>query len=178
MKLENYILILSKILWNLKMQISHVNKEQNPLMIDVSKKQITSREAIAIGTISMSKEAYSALINNDNKKGSVINTAIVAAIMGAKKTSDLIPMCHNISLNKVDCEIIRDSQNHSISMKVIIKCDGKTGVEMEALSGVSIGLLTIYDMLKSIDKKMIINNIMLLNKSGGKSGDFLSKTSN
>ena len=85
MKLENYILILSKILWNLKMQISHINKEQNPLMIDVSKKQITSREAIAIGTISMSKEAYSALINNDNKKGSVINTAIVAAIMGAKK---------------------------------------------------------------------------------------------
>ena len=154
------------------MEISHINKEKNPLMIDVSKKQITTREATALGTISMSKEAYNALINNDNKKGSVINTAIVAAIMGAKKTSDLIPMCHNISLSKVDCEIIKDSQNHSISMKVIVKCDGKTGVEMEALSGVSIGLLTIYDMLKSIDKKMIINNIMLLNKSGGKSGDF------
>lgn len=153
------------------MEISHINKEKNPLMIDVSKKQITTREAIAIGTISMSKEAYNALINNDNKKGSVINTAIVAAIMGAKKTSDLIPMCHNISLSKVDCEIIKDSKNSSISMKVIVKCDGKTGVEMEALSGVSIGLLTIYDMLKSIDKSMLINNIMLLNKSGGKSGD-------
>lgn len=154
------------------MEISHINKEKNPLMIDVSKKQITTREATALGTISMSKEAYNALINNDNKKGSVINTAIVAAIMGAKKTSDLIPMCHNISLSKVDCEIIKDSKNSSISMKVIVKCDGKTGVEMEALSGVSIGLLTIYDMLKSIDKSMLINNIMLLNKSGGKSGDF------
>ncbi len=154
------------------MDLTHINKENHPIMVDVSSKQDTFRVAVASGNIIMSKAAYEALINNTAKKGPVFDTAIVAAIMGAKKTSDFIPMCHPMFLNKVECNIKRNDETCTITLEVIVKCEGKTGVEMEALSGVSIGLLTIYDMLKAIDKNMIIQDISLLHKSGGKSGEY------
>lgn len=158
------------------LKLTHINDNNNPMMVDVSSKDISKRVAIARGEISMSKAAFDIVINNKAKKGPVIDTAIIAAIMGAKKTSDLIPMCHPLFLSKIDCkaEFKVDEKNdlYMIVLEVEAKCESKTGVEMEALSGVSIGLLTIYDMLKAIDKSMTISNIALISKSGGKSGDY------
>lgn len=155
------------------MKITHIDSNNNPNMVDVTIKDNTFREAIAAGSITMNKEAYESLINNDVKKGPVINTAIIAAIMGAKKTSELIPMCHPLPLNKIESDVSYDKDNYTINLTIIVKSNGKTGVEMEALSGVSIGLLTIYDMLKSLDKTMVIHNIRLIKKIGGKSGLFI-----
>lgn len=152
--------------------LTHINKYKNPTMVDVSTKDITHREAVAQGRISMNDSAFTALQSNTSVKGSVIDTAIVAAIMGAKKTSDFIPMCHPLFLSKVDCDATLDKENRAVIFSAKVKCEGKTGVEMEALSAVSIGLLTIYDMLKALDKTMIISHIHLVSKSGGKSGDF------
>lgn len=156
--------------------LTHLNKHKNPTMVDVSSKSITSREAIAEGQITMNDSAFYALQNNTNKKGSVIDTAIVAGIMAAKKTSDLIPMCHPLFLSKVDCEVEIEAETNTAIFRSKVKCEGKTGVEMEALNSVSIGLLTIYDMLKALDKTMIISNIRLVSKKGGKSGDFRAVT--
>lgn len=157
------------------MKLTHINSNKNPTMVDVSTKNITHRTAIARGEISMTKKAYTALINNSGTKGPVIDTAVIAAIMGAKKTSELIPMCHPLLLGKIDCNVIKISKTCTIALEVSVQCDGKTGVEMEALTGVSLGLLTIYDMLKAIDKTMILSNITLSHKSGGKSGDYERK---
>ncbi|BAM12083.1 molybdenum cofactor biosynthesis protein MoaC [Helicobacter cinaedi PAGU611] len=154
------------------MQLTHLNKHNNPTMVDVSPKEISQREAYASGIISMSKEAFEAAINDRGKKGPITQTAIIAAIMGSKKTSELIPMCHPLMLSKVNVDISPDSSSYSIKLGVLVKCEGKTGVEMEAITGVSIGLLTIYDMLKAIDKSMSISEIKLESKRGGKSGDF------
>ncbi|MBZ7987452.1 cyclic pyranopterin monophosphate synthase MoaC [Campylobacter canadensis] len=154
------------------MNFSHLNEKNKPIMVDVSPKQITKRLAIASGKITMNKEAYLAVINQSAKKGAVINTAIVAAIMGAKKTSDIIPMCHPLNLTKVEVDISANEKEYSFTLQASASLDGKTGVEMEALSAVSIGLLTMYDMLKAIDKTMIISDIKLLQKEGGKSGQF------
>ncbi len=144
-------------------------------MVDVSNKKETSRVAVASGMIKMSKEAYSAIKNQTTKKGPVLQTAVIASIMGAKKTSELIPMCHPLLLTSINCDIeeLDDIQSFKLSVKVKLK--GQTGVEMEALTGVSIGLLTIYDMAKAIDKSMLISNIQLEKKSGGKSGEFIRK---
>lgn len=154
------------------MDLTHINSNNNPTMVDVSNKNPSFREARAEGSISMSESAFKAMKNNEVKKGPVVHTAIIAAIMGAKKTSELIPMCHPLMLSKVDCNINFVDSEFRVDIEVIVKCEGKTGVEMEALSGVSIGLLTIYDMLKAIDKSMLITNITLLSKSGGRSGDY------
>lgn len=154
------------------MNFSHLNEKNKPIIVDVSPKQITKRLAIASGKITMNKEAYLAVINQSAKKGAVINTAIVAAIMGAKKTSDIIPMCHPLNLTKVEVDISANEKEYSFTLQASASLDGKTGVEMEALSAVSIGLLTMYDMLKAIDKTMIISDIKLLQKEGGKSGQF------
>lgn len=155
------------------MKITHLNRKNHPRMVDVGEKNITQRTAVASGKITMSKEAYDALKGSTAKKGPVIQTAIIAAIMAAKKTSDLIPMCHPININSVDIEVEYDENHYAITLLATLKCDGKTGIEMEALTSVSIGLLTIYDMLKAIDKGMQITDIALKSKSGGKSGDFL-----
>lgn len=154
------------------MKITHLNQKNHPRMVNVGEKSITHRIAKASGKIIMSKEAYDALKNSTAKKGPVIQTAIIASIMGAKKTSDLIPMCHPININSVDIEVEYDDSKYTITLFATLKCDGKTGIEMEALTSVSIGLLTIYDMLKAIDKGMQITDIALEHKSGGKSGDF------
>ncbi|CAE10284.1 cyclic pyranopterin monophosphate synthase MoaC [Wolinella succinogenes] len=154
------------------MELTHLDANHNPNMVDVSNKSETKRVAVAKGTITMSQEAYESVISQTNKKGPVLQTAIVAAIMGAKKTSDLIPMCHPLFLSSVGCVIEENPANHSFTLTVTAKVEGKTGVEMEALTGVSIGLLTIYDMVKAIDKSMVMSEIYLVEKEGGKSGHF------
>ncbi len=157
------------------MNLTHLDEKERPKMVDVSNKKETSRVAVASGMIKMSKEAYSAIKNQTTKKGPVLQTAVIASIMGAKKTSELIPMCHPLLLTSINCDIeeLDDIQSFKLSVKVKLK--GQTGVEMEALTGVSIGLLTIYDMAKAIDKSMVISNIQLEKKSGGKSGEFIRK---
>ena len=152
--------------------LTHLNEKNLPTMVDVGHKDATKRIAIASGTITMSKEAYTAIKENTGKKGPVLQTAVIASIMGAKRTSDPIPMCHPLMINSVDINI-EDIENLP-GFKLIAKVatQGKTGVEMEALTSVSIGLLTIYDMIKAIDKSMIISDIALESKSGGKSGEY------
>ncbi len=155
------------------MELTHLDNNNRPKMVDVSDKNETKRVAIASGEIKMSQEAYDAIISNNTKKGPVLQTAVIAAIMGVKKTSDLIPMCHPLLLSGINCDIEEQPSKPGFKLIVTAKLNGQTGVEMEALTGVSIGLLTIYDMVKAIDKSMIISNIQLESKSGGKSGDFI-----
>ncbi|RXJ84315.1 cyclic pyranopterin monophosphate synthase MoaC [Arcobacter cloacae] len=157
------------------MNLTHLDNNNRPKMVDVSNKIETQRIAIASGEISMSKEAFDAIVSNTTKKGPVLQTAVIAAIMGVKKTSDLIPMCHPLLLSGINCDIEEKPLLPGFKLIVTAKLNGQTGVEMEALTGVSIGLLTIYDMVKAIDKSMIISNVQLEKKSGGKSGDFERK---
>ena len=154
------------------MNLTHLDENDRPKMVDVSDKSETKRIAIASGEITMSQDAFDAIISNTTKKGPVLQTAIVAAIMGVKKTSDLIPMCHPLLLSGINCDIEEKPELPGFKLIVTAKLNGQTGVEMEALTGVSVGLLTIYDMVKAIDKSMIISNVQLESKSGGKSGDF------
>ena len=158
------------------MDLTHLDENNRPKMVDVSDKKETTRVAIASGQISMSQEAYDAIISNNTKKGPVIQTAVIAAIMGVKKTSELIPMCHPLLLSGINCDINELPELPGFKLFVTAKLNGQTGVEMEALTGVSIGLLTIYDMVKAIDKSMVISNVQLESKSGGKSGNFLRES--
>lgn len=152
--------------------LTHLNEKNLPTMVDVGHKDATKRIAIASGTITMSKEAYTAIKENTGKKGPVLQTAVIAAIMGAKRTSDLIPMCHPLMINSVDINIEDIENLPGFKLIARVATQGKTGVEMEALTSVSIGLLTIYDMIKAIDKSMIISDIALESKNGGKSGEY------
>lgn len=154
------------------MDLTHLDDNNRPKMVDVSQKKETTRVAVASGQISMSQEAYNAIIDNTTKKGPVLQTAVIASIMGVKKTSELIPMCHPLLLSGINCDIEELPQLPGFKLIVTAKLNGQTGVEMEALTGTSIGLLTIYDMVKAIDKSMVISNVQLESKSGGKSGDF------
>ena len=151
--------------------LTHLDENNQPKMVDVSLKNETLRIAKASGIIRMSEEAFKAIKENTTKKGPVLQTAVVAAIMGAKKTSELIPMCHPLLISSVKVDI--EELKNAFKLFVTVKITGKTGVEMEALTGVSVGLLTIYDMVKAIDKAMVIDEIMLLSKSGGKSGEYV-----
>ncbi|MDY0233058.1 MAG: cyclic pyranopterin monophosphate synthase MoaC [Sulfurimonas sp.] len=154
------------------MNLTHLDENQRPKMVDVSDKNQTTRVAVASGYIEMSQDAYDAIVSEKTKKGPVLQTAVIAAIMGVKKTSDLIPMCHPLNLSGINCDVEELPSVPGFKLSVTAKLTGQTGVEMEALTGVSIGLLTIYDMVKAIDKGMIIRDIQLEEKSGGKSGDF------
>jgi len=154
------------------MDLTHLDENARPKMVDVSNKDNTTRIAIASGIIQMSEKAFLNVTNNQNKKGPVIQTAVVSAIMGAKKTPDLIPMCHPLLLTGINCDVEQLDDLPGFKLTVTTKLNGQTGVEMEALTGVSVGLLTIYDMVKAIDKGMVISNIQLEHKSGGKTGDF------
>lgn len=156
------------------MQLTHLDSSNNPNMVDVSLKDSTQRVAIAQGKITMNKEAFLSIKEHRVKKGAVLQTAIIAAIMGAKRTSELIPMCHPLFLSNVKCDIEELEGENAFILKVTAKTQGQTGVEMEALMGVNIGLLTIYDMVKAIDKTMILSDIYLCEKSGGKSGHFIN----
>lgn len=152
------------------MSFSHLNPEGNPKMVNVSDKKITKRTAIARGTMFLGREVVSHFSNDElmTKKGPVFQTAIIAGIQGVKKTSELIPMCHPLLINGVDIDIsIVDEESIEVECKVTI--EGKTGVEMEALTGVNIACLTIYDMCKSISQEMVIKEVKLIEKTGGKS---------
>ena len=152
---------------------NHLNKNNNPIMVNVSDKKITKRTAIAKASMFLGTEVISHFTNDEliTKKGPVFQTAIIAGIQAVKKTSELIPMCHPLLINGVDIDInIVDDEHIEVFCKVII--EGKTGVEMEALTGANITCLTIYDMCKSADRSMTISDIKLIHKSGGKSGEF------
>ena len=152
--------------------LTHLDENNRPKMVDVSAKEDSTRVAVASGIISMSDKAFQNVVSNQNKKGPVIQTAVVAAIMGTKKTPELIPMCHPLLLSGINCDVEQLDELPGFKLTVTAKLKGQTGVEMEALTGVSVGLLTIYDMVRAIDKGMVITNVQLENKSGGKSGDF------
>ena len=149
---------------------THINKQGEAVMVDVSEKKDTVMEATASGRIRMSEECYLKVKNDDMKKGDVLGVARIAGIMGAKKTSELIPLCHILNLSKLEVEFIFNDNTFEIETRCTAKTTGKTGVEMEALTGVNVALLTIYDMCKAVDKGMEINEVHLLRKSGGKSG--------
>jgi len=154
------------------MNLTHLDENNKPKMVDVSDKENSTRVAVASGVIEVTPEAYKAVVENIAKKGPVLQTAVIAAIQGTKQTSTLIPMCHPLMLTSVQTDIEELEELPGFKLTVQAKLKGQTGVEMEALTGVSVGLLTIYDMLKAIDKGMVIRNIQLEKKSGGKSGDF------
>lgn len=154
------------------MNLTHLDENNKPKMVDVSDKAATTRIAVASGVIEVTPEAYEAVVSNTAKKGPVLQTAVIAAIQGAKQTSNLIPMCHPLLLSSIKIDIEELPELPGFKLYVRVKLTGQTGVEMEALTGVSVGLLTIYDMLKAIDKGMVIRDIQLESKTGGKSGDF------
>jgi len=152
--------------------LTHFDNNGNAIMVDVSQKNETERTAIACSSISISKETLECIKNNTVGKGDVLGVARVAGIMAAKKTSDLIPMCHPLMITKCNIDYEIDEIKSNIKILATVKVIGKTGVEMEALTAATVCALTIYDMCKSMDKKMVIENTFLLNKRGGKSGEF------
>jgi cyclic pyranopterin phosphate synthase len=151
-------------------QLTHVDAAGAARMVDVGGKTPTAREAVATGRITMSAEAARAIAEGSAKKGDVIAVARVAGIMAAKQTSDLIPLCHPLPLTKITLDL--DVDANGVTATATVATDGKTGVEMEALTAVGVALLTVYDMAKAIDKAMEIDGIRLLEKRGGKSGDW------
>ncbi len=156
-----------------KSQLTHLNAAGEAHMVDVSDKSVTKRVALATGSITMNEEAFTALVEEKVSKGNVLGIARIAAIQGAKKTSDLIPLCHPLPLTKVNVEFTLIEAECKVIAEVEVSTNGVTGVEMEALTATSVALLTVYDMLKAIDKRMEISSIALLRKQGGKSGDFV-----
>ncbi len=152
--------------------VSHLDKKNNPIMVDVGDKDFTDRTAEAEGEVIFDKKTFKKIENLKSKKGSIENIAIIAGIMGAKETSRLIPLCHNIPINSINIEILRNNKKNLIKVKAIVKTNSKTGVEMEALTAVSISCLTIYDMCKYLNKSIKIGNIKLIAKKGGKSGNY------
>ena len=143
------------------MNLTHLDKSNRPKIVDVSNKEESTRTAVASGIITMTKDAFNKVILNQNKKGPVLQTAVIAAIMGSKKTAELIPLCHPFLLSGVNCEIEQLTGILGFKLTVTCKVIGRANSEMEALTGCSIGLLTIYDMVKAIDKGMIISNIQV-----------------
>lgn len=151
-------------------RLTHLDEEGAAHMVDVSHKPTTARQAIATGRISMSEKALEAIAGGLVKKGDVLAVARIAGIMAAKKTSELIPLCHPLPLSSASIDLQLDDKG--VAATATIRTDGQTGVEMEALTAVSIALLTVYDMAKAIDKSMIIEDICLIEKAGGKSGSW------
>ena len=158
-----------------KPKLSHVDESGRAQMVDVSTKEETQRIAIAKGEIVMQKSTLDLIQAGEIKKGDVLTLAQVAGIMGAKRTSDLIPLCHPLQLSKVDVECIPDDTLPGVRITATVKTTGKTGVEMEALTAVSLAALTIYDMTKAAEKTMRIQNIRLVEKHGGRSGDIVNE---
>jgi cyclic pyranopterin phosphate synthase len=154
------------------MEFTHFDEQGNAWMVDVSEKDDTRREAVACGSIFMSEECFQKVKEGSMAKGDVLGVARVAGIMGAKRCSDLIPLCHILNLTKLAVDFELHEEKHEIRAFCPARTTGKTGVEMEALTGVSVALLTVYDMCKAVDKTMEIGKIGLMHKSGGKSGEF------
>ena len=152
--------------------VSHLDKKNNPIMVNVGDKNTTKRIAEAQGEVVFDKLTFKKIEKLKSKKGSIKNIAIVAGIMGAKETSRLIPLCHNIPIDSVNVEITKNTKTNSLKVSALVQTSSKTGVEMEALTAVTISCLTIYDMCKYLNKAIKIKNIKLISKKGGKSGIF------
>lgn len=152
--------------------LTHFDNEGNAIMVDVTEKAVTTRTAVAVGKIIVCQEIFDSIQAGSIEKGDVLGVARIAGIMGAKKTSELIPLCHPLPLTKCSIDFTMDASASAVIAQCTVKTDGKTGVEMEALTGVQVALLTVYDMCKAVDKRMTITDIHLVSKSGGKSGDF------
>jgi len=154
------------------MSLTHLDESGSARMVDVSAKADTERIAIAGGEVVMESETLRLIREGLIKKGDVLTVARIAAIMAAKRTADLIPLCHPIALTHIDVDLTPDDANHRVLIRATVRTTGKTGVEMEALTAVSVAALTIYDMAKAVDRGMQIENIRLIEKHGGKSGDY------
>ena len=155
------------------MELTHFDESGNARMVDVTQKDETERKALAAGKIKVSKEVFDAVSQGSAAKGDVLTVATTAGIAGAKKTWEMIPMCHIVPLTGCAIEWELDKNNLEIRCRCTVRCTGKTGVEMEALTGVSTALLTVYDMCKALDRTMEIDEIRLIEKDGGKSGHFV-----
>ena len=156
--------------------LTHFNDKGEVHMVDVSAKDVTDREAVAEGRITMSAETLELIRSGGHKKGDVLGIARIAGIMGAKKTSELVPLCHPLMLTKVNVELEMEPKSSSVLCTVTVRTTERTGVEMEALTAVQVTLLTIYDMCKAVDRAMEMQDIRLVHKSGGKSGEWNRKT--
>jgi cyclic pyranopterin monophosphate synthase len=156
-------------------KLTHIDKEGSARMVDVSGKAATVREAAARGFVSMNAETVEMILDRKVPKGDVVASARIAGIMAAKRTGELIPMCHPLNLTSVAVEITVDKERNGVGIESRVKTVGQTGVEMEALTAVSVAALTVYDMCKSVDKEMSISGIVLLEKRGGKSGEYRRK---
>jgi len=154
-------------------ELTHIDKSGNAVMVDVTDKEVTYRSATASGRIHMNPEAIQAVYDGRMPKGDVLSTARIAGIMAAKRTSDLIPLCHPLQLTKVEVDFEVSVSDSSILCRCSVKLAGRTGAEMEALTGVSTALLTVYDMCKAVDKTMVISDIRLEEKEGGRSGHYV-----
>jgi cyclic pyranopterin monophosphate synthase len=155
------------------MSLTHVDENGNARMVDVSQKDYTLREAVAVGRVYMKPATLRMIMEGNLPKGDVFSTTRIAGIMAAKRTSELIPMCHNIPLDAVALDLLANEEQSCVDIKVTARCSWKTGVEMEALTAVSIAGLTVYDMCKAVDKEMLIGDIALIKKTGGKSGEYV-----
>ncbi|HUU51025.1 MAG TPA: cyclic pyranopterin monophosphate synthase MoaC [Nitrospinota bacterium] len=158
-------------------KFTHFDEEGRSKMVDVSEKKVTKREAVAKGRVKMQAETLKMIMEGRIKKGDVLDVARVAGIMGAKKTSDFIPMCHPLEITGIDIDFKPSIENCDIEIESRVKVIGRTGVEMEALTSVSVAALTIYDMCKAVDKNMVISDIRLEEKRGGKSGEYIRRKS-
>ncbi len=152
---------------------SHFNEDGRATMVDVGGKNVTERVAVAVGRILVNEECYNMIKTGGHKKGDVLGTAQIAGIMAAKKTPDIIPMCHPIMITGANIRFNLNDEDLAVEIEATVKCSGVTGVEMEALTAASAAALTIYDMCKAVQKDMVIDQIHLVSKSGGKSGDFV-----
>lgn len=151
---------------------THIDAEGNARMVDVGEKDATTRTATAKGTVLMAAETLKKITDRGFKKGDVLSVAQLAGIMGAKKTPDLIPLCHPLMLTSVKVSLTPDAQRNAVDIEATCKLSGQTGVEMEALTAVTVAALTVYDMCKAVDKAMHITDVRLVHKAGGKSGEF------
>ena len=153
-------------------ELTHIDRDGNAVMVDVTEKDETFRVAKAACSVLMQKETLEAISGSQIKKGDVLSIAQLAGIMGAKRTADLIPLCHPLALNSAEVELKIDTERYAINVASTCKITGRTGVEMEALTAVAVAALTVYDMCKAIDRSMRISDVRLIHKSGGKSGVF------
>ena len=151
---------------------THFNDQGRAKMVNVGEKPITQRVAVAAGRVLVNEHTFSLIRSGGMKKGDVLTVAQIAGVMGAKRTPDLIPMCHIVQVEGIDLELHLDEERHSVEITVSVCCDGRTGVEMEALTAVSTAALTVYDMCKAVQKDMTIMDIRLLSKTGGVHGDY------
>ena len=151
---------------------THFGQDGRAKMVDVGEKPVNVRTAVAAGRVLVNRETFEKIRSGGMKKGDVLSVAQVAGIMGAKRTPDIIPMCHPILIGGIDMDLSLDGERCSVEIRAEVRCDGKTGVEMEALTAVSVAALTVYDMCKAVQKDMVISDVRLLSKTGGVHGDF------